>query len=78
MNAQDEFFGVNRILETLNENLSARPTQIVRAVKKRVTGFVKDTAQSNDMTMLSVTFSGVDGAENGKRGGVNPVKTSAL
>ena len=78
VNAQDEFFGVNRILETLNENLSARPTQIVRAVKKRVTGFVKDTAQSNDMTMLSVTFSGVDGEENGKRGGVNPVKTSAL
>ena len=77
VNAQDEFFGVNRILETLNENTSARPTQIVRAVKKRVTGFVKDTPQPNDITMLSVTFSGADGAENGKRG-VNPVKTSAL
>ena len=76
VNAQDEFFGVNRILETLNENTSARPTQVVRAVKKRVTGFVKDTPQPNDITMLSVTFSGADGAENGRRD-INPVKTSA-
>ena len=76
-NAQDEFFGVERTLEALNEDSSERPTQTVRAMKKRVVGFVKDVVRNDDMTMLALTFFGSNGAnvrlpgkaaENEKRG----------
>ena len=61
VNDQEEFFGVPRMLNALNEDSNVRPMQIVRRVKKRMGGFVKDTPQHDDMTMLSLTFFGPRG-----------------
>ena len=61
--ATDAYFGEGRMLEALNEDASGRPIQLVRIVRKRVGGYVKDTPQDDDMTMLSLAYFGPHGAE---------------
>lgn len=61
--ATDAYFGEGRMLEALNEDASGRPIQLVRVVRKRVGGYVKDTPQDDDMTMLSLAYFGPHGAE---------------
>lgn len=61
--ASDAYFGAGRLLAALNEDSSGRPVQLVRMARKRVGGFVKDTPQDDDMTMLSLAFFGPHGAE---------------
>ena len=61
-NAENELFGIGRMLDTLNEDTASRPVQTVRRMNKRVGGFVKDTPQEDDITMLSLTYFGPHGA----------------
>ncbi len=61
-NAENELFGIGRMLDALNEDAASRPVQTVRRMKKRVGGFVKNTLQDDDITMLSLTFFGTRGS----------------
>ena len=60
-NAENEAFGVGRMLDTLNEDAASRPVQTVRRMNKRMGGFVRDTPQEDDITMLSLTYFGPHG-----------------
>ena len=63
VNADEELFGADRTLDALNEDTASRPMQTVRRIKKRMGGFIKDTPQYDDITMLSLTFFGPRGVE---------------
>ena len=56
--AEDEFFGRDRMLSALNEDTASKPMQTVRRMKKRIGGFIQDTPQYDDTTMLSLAFFG--------------------
>lgn len=50
--AADELYGEDRLLAVLNKNVTHSSDEICEAVKKDVDEFVKDTPQSDDITML--------------------------
>lgn len=57
-NAQDEFFLVDRIRETLEACDARTPLDVVRFILTAVEGFVQDAPQADDMTMMSIRFLG--------------------
>ena len=58
MNEEKEQFGVQRILDSLNEVPDAAPEEILPHVRTSVDGFVKDAEQFDDLTMLCLEYKG--------------------
>ena len=61
--ANDDLFGERRLLDALNEAPSASPEQILPFVRKRITAFVKDAPQFDDITMLGLRYIGKVGKD---------------
>ena len=57
-NAEKELFGVQRMLDALNENREASPEGIIRGVRHAVDAFVKEAEQFDDLTMLCLEYRG--------------------
>ena len=55
-NAQEELFGVPRLLDTLNACSSERPVPLLHSVKESISAFVGSAEQFDDLTMLAVTL----------------------
>jgi len=58
-NAEKQLFGVDRMIEALNENVKASPEQILKNVRAAVDGFVRDAEQFDDLTMVCIEYKGV-------------------
>ena len=61
--AENRLFGAGRMLEALNLQAGASPTEILHNVRQAVDGFVKDAEQFDDLTMLCLEYKG--GAQHG-------------
>ena len=57
-NAQNELFGTERTIDTLNAAPDALPQQILKNVRASVDGFVKEAPQFDDLTMLCLKYYG--------------------
>ncbi len=57
-NSENEFFGMERIVEALNERKNATSKEILEHVKDCVTSFVGDAPQFDDLTMMCIHFIG--------------------
>ena len=53
-NADCKLFGMDRMLEALNEDPEAKPEKILFQVKDATDRFVKEAPQFDDLTMLAV------------------------
>ena len=58
MNADEELYGTDRLLEALNRNKDAGPEDLLHAVRKEIDAFVGDAPQFDDLTMLGFRISG--------------------
>ena len=63
--ANNEAFGMERMLTTINERPEASPRDVLQHMRGAVDGFVKDAEQFDDLTMLCLTYKGKqsDGGE---------------
>ena len=59
MDAENRMFGEDNMLEALNEDPNASPEQLLINVRAAVDGFVKDTEQFDDLTMLCLQYRGM-------------------
>ena len=57
-NTDDEMFGMERMIEALNEGPDATPEELLVNVREAVREFVGDAQQFDDMTMLCVEYKG--------------------
>ena len=57
-NEAGEFYGTERLLETLNEHQGEDPTELIHHIHEDLHGFVGNAAQFDDVTMLCVEFLG--------------------
>ena len=64
-NAENTMFGIDRITAALNDSCSGSPREILQTVKGTVTGFVGNSEQFDDLTMLCIQYNGPD-PEGGK------------
>lgn len=55
-NIEEQLFGEERLVEALNSNKDGSPEDILGTVKKHIDGFVKDTEQFDDITMLCMKY----------------------
>lgn len=55
--ASEKMFGVEGMMETLNENLDAKPQEILEHMKKAADDFVGSAPQFDDVTMLCLSLS---------------------
>ena len=62
-NAEQQMFGENLMIRSLNEYKDNSPKQLIKGVWSEINAFVKDAPQFDDVTMLCVEFKG----ENGER-----------
>lgn len=58
--ANEDMFGIERMLSALNKDPEASPEQILKNVRSAVSAFVKDAEQFDDLTMLCAEFNGSD------------------
>ena len=58
-NADDELFGLDRMLGSLNSHREEAPSALLPHVKKDVDVFVGSAPQFDDLTMLAITYNGV-------------------
>ena len=63
-NEAGEFYGTQRLLETLNKHPEEDPTEVIHKVDEDLHGFVGNAAQFDDVTMLCVQFLGTEPNEN--------------
>ncbi len=56
LNANDEEFGMDRLLETLAEKREASVQEITASVLQRISAFVGDRPQQDDTTMLAISL----------------------
>ena len=56
--SSNELFGLERMVEALNENRDLPPKQILMEVRRVLADFAKDTNQSDDLTMLCIEYKG--------------------
>ena len=54
----EEMFGLERMLETLNAASEGTPEEILRAVRRSLEDYGKDTEQFDDLTMLGFEYRG--------------------
>ena len=57
-NTENEMFGMDRMINVLNEAPEAAPEQILKNVLSAVDRFVKDAEQFDDLTMLCLEYKG--------------------
>ena len=57
-NAADEMFGLERMVQALNEGREKSPEELLRHMRKAVDAFVQDAAQFDDLTMLCLEYKG--------------------
>ena len=57
-NVEEELFGRDRIVQTLNSAMDEPPEGILRAVDQAVADFVGEAEQFDDLTMLCIEYSG--------------------
>ncbi len=58
MNEAQDMFGIERMLEALNEDKGAGPEELLHNVRAAVDSFVGDAEQFDDLTMLCVEYKG--------------------
>ena len=58
INGSREFFGMDRMVEALNDASSGAPREILAAVRQAVDGFVGNSEQFDDLTMLCLRYIG--------------------
>ena len=56
--ANDELFGDERLLDALNQAPSASPGELLPFVRDRISAFVGDAPQFDDITMLGLRYIG--------------------
>ncbi len=56
--SHDELYGAERMIDALNENLDAKPAELLPAVKRSIDAFVGDAPQFDDITMLNLQYIG--------------------
>ena len=54
--AQDNLYGMDRMVEALNQNPGDSPAEILFNVRRAVDGFVQDAEQYDDLTMLCIEY----------------------
>ncbi|MDO4537600.1 MAG: SpoIIE family protein phosphatase [Coriobacteriales bacterium] len=57
-NAEGEMFGLDRMVDALNETRKASPEEILGNMKRSVDDFVRDASQFDDLTMLCLEYKG--------------------
>ena len=57
-NASNELFGDKRLVNALNTNPDAEPTELLPIVSKAIGEFVADAPQFDDITMLAMRYNG--------------------
>lgn len=57
-NAEDEQFGLERMLDTLNSEKDGTPEEIISAIHKGVDAFVGEAEQFDDLTVLCLEYHG--------------------
>lgn len=62
-NSEDELFGEERLINSINKNINARPEEILPELRKDIDAFVGDAPQFDDITMLAFTFYGTNGVK---------------
>lgn len=62
----EECFGEDRMLETLNRAIDITPRELLRTVRAGVDAFVGDAPQFDDLTMLAIRYLGTDGSKHKK------------
>jgi len=62
-NANNELYGLKRMLAALNEHPEAAPEETLATLKLSVDEFVGDAPQFDDITMLCLKYYGPDGAK---------------
>ena len=60
--ADNNMFGMDRMIEALNTESTADPEQILSNVSAAVKEFVKDAEQFDDMTMMCIEYNGAEGS----------------
>ena len=60
-NSEDELFGEERLINSINKNIDARPEELLPELRKDIDAFVGDAPQFDDITMLAFTFYGTNG-----------------
>ena len=56
MNANDELFGTDRMLDALNRDPDASPEELLHTVRNDIDAFVGDAPQFDDITMMSFYY----------------------
>ncbi len=56
--ADDELFGEERLLDTLNDVPDASPEKVLPYVREQVSAFVQEAPQFDDLTMLGLLYKG--------------------
>ncbi|MBP0972907.1 MAG: PP2C family protein-serine/threonine phosphatase [Oscillospiraceae bacterium] len=54
MDASRNMFGLDRLVDVMNQNKTASPEALLKAIRAAVDTFVGDTEQSDDLTMLGI------------------------
>ncbi len=62
-NIDNELFGEERLLKSLNSNIDEKPETLLPLVRKDIDEFVGQAPQFDDITMLGFLFYGPEGAE---------------
>ena len=57
-NAEKEFYGLERTVETLNKYKDCSSKEILEHMKESVSEFVGDTPQFDDLTMMCLHYIG--------------------
>ena len=55
---ENNMFGIERMIDALNETCEMAPEETLKAVRARVDEFVKDAEQFDDLTMLCIEYKG--------------------
>lgn len=60
-NSENELFGTERMIDSLNKKPDAGPKELICNVNEGITGFVGGADQFDDITMLAVKISSIEG-----------------
>jgi sigma-B regulation protein RsbU (phosphoserine phosphatase) len=59
--SEKKMFGMDRTVDTLNENREGSPKELLQSVRKAVDAFVGDAEPFDDLTMLCLEYKGKQG-----------------
>ena len=59
--ANEQMFGIQRMVDTLNQEPDADPEGVLKQIRTAVNGFVKDAEQFDDLTMMCLAYHGPAG-----------------